>query len=503
MAIRSFVMGSDGTLTVDVDTVIQPGALGVTSPTLTLVQAIDIIGYDKDIPNAPTRIKEYDSTSQALTDFGIVNKVNVLSVSPLIEATNKYPEAPAGSKLFSINYPLSFTDEMRTAIIAANQKTGYCVRIRTVMMDESIPSSPKLPTNITEFNQAVLSLGTPDSIKDFHNQYYSCVSIPVNIVEAAFLFPEPLYYYDWGSSNDYGIKVKGRSTKSILPPIVMKFLWDINYSPSMTISQTGENWEAYIDNFEDPYLYVGIGGIGEWTCPLDITYTDPSSDTSVTVNVNSEGRLPPPSRAINISDPNTLVEHTRDTSSPHWISYSDLPAAPYDFSTGKLTLENILKLNRPDEIALNGTDLRIWVKVHFRPHSDGAVYSLDTISNSGFNILPTLNVFEASTLWADPATNFPYNSVYTGGPDGWRILRTESIVGDLQAAVDTLRGSSDDTNTKFIMIVQTIIGRDNHNPQVPYPTYLGDYDNYFSSQIFNDYRNVSYFSIDVPILSAP
>ena len=496
-------MSDTGALSVEVDTVINPYTVGINSPSLTLVQAIDFIGYDPRSSGGPEGIKYIDNGAKTLATFGLVDKIDIASVSPLVDAATKYLAAPAGTKLVTKAYNFIVSEDDRNAIIDANTAPAYCLRIRTVMVDTSLPSSPAVPNNIVEFNTLVESLGSAQSTYSGHNLYYGCISIPVNGVGRPFLKIDPVMYYDWGSMNDYGIKVTGTSSKSVLPPIQMIFTWNDAHSPTMTISQDGESWEAYINSYDPSYLYIGPDWKPEWSCNFKVTYEDPETGLTAGIDTVSEGRLPPKSRAIRIGDVGTQIEHIRDYNPPTNKAYEELPVANYDFATGKLSLDTIVKLNRADEIALNGNDLELWVKVHFIPHVDGSSYRLDTVSTSSeLSIRPGLEIYGLGSLWNDPARRVPYNSVYDGGPEGWQIVKTEMLsLSSLQGDIDLLRAASGDTNTKYVMIVQTIVTRNNSNPPVPYPPNLDGYDTFFQSQAMFDYRNVSYFSINVPYVA--
>ena len=500
MAIRSFVMEGDGTLTIDVDTLIQPGVLGVTSPTLTIVQAIDFIGYDKDIPSALSKIKEYDLTSQTLADFGIVNKVNVQAVSPLPDAQTKYSGVTAGSKLFSTKYPLSIDGDIRNEIIAANTKTGYCVRIRTVMMDESVPSSPRLPNTIAEFNQAVLSLGTPDSIKDFHHQYYSCISIPVNVVAGQFLFVDPLVYYDWGSKTDTGIAVTGTSKRSVVAPIQLKLSW-YGYEPAVDVTQSGDKWIAVINDPQDSYIYVGPGAENDiWESQVGVTYKDADGNNAVTVKANSVGRLPIASRVISSLKPTAIPEHL--VTSSVFNTWDQLPPVIIDRDTGMISLETILKINREDEVALNGNDLRVWIYAYVTPYVEGSTYRDDSYNLPPTLLSSTLIVHDVSDFWSVPGKRVNYSNVFIGSNNTWQVFKFDLPMPTLMSGIESMRGSGS-TDTKYVVAVFTIVGRDNHNPPVPWPTSRTEYEMHFYNNVNYDYRNVTYLSLEVPMPVVP
>ena len=204
MQIENYVMSDTGALSVEVDTVINPYTVGINSPSLTLVQAIDFIGYDPRSSGGPEGIKYIDNGAKTLATFGLVDKIDIASVSPLVDAATKYLAAPAGTKLVTKAYNFIVSEDDRNAIIDANTAPAYCLRIRTVMVDISLPSSPAVPNNIVEFNTLVESLGSAQSTYSGHNLYYGCISIPVNGVGRPFLKIDPVMYYDWGSMNDYG-----------------------------------------------------------------------------------------------------------------------------------------------------------------------------------------------------------------------------------------------------------------------------------------------------------
>ena len=180
---------------------------------------------------------------------------------------------------------------------------------------------------------------------------------------------------------------------------------------------------------------------------------------------------------------------------PTYNTWDKLPPVIIDRDTGMISLETILKINREDEVALNGNDLRVWIYAYVTPYVEGSTHRDDAYNLPPTKLSSTLMVYDVSDFWNVQGKRSNYSDVFTGADNTWQIFKFDLPMPTLMSEIASMR-SSGSTNTKYLVEVFTIVGRDNHNPPVPWPTSLTEYEMFFDNANY-DYRNVTHLSLKV------
>lgn len=512
MAIKNLPIGNGGKLVFNVDTILDPGTAGSISPSSTLVYAMDIIVWTG---SNLSKIREIDLYANRYLDFNLITPMLVSTVQGMfVEASSKYPNAPAGAKLLTTRFPI----KLPSNILTANPEGTICLRIRTIVLDPNEPTSPAIPTSIDEFDAMVVNLGNELSVANFHNKYYSCTTIPLQLDSGAKDFTiDSFTYYDIGLNTDNNLFVSGTSTfpvdgdtlqlKWTDPSISEETPWE--YIPNMNVSYDGtEYWEAYVTGSTHSELLVGkdndtfgtLNDILSYQCLLTGVATKPDGST-VTASVLSLTKRPIPVRIIKDISNGTEAVYNKDP-----VSFSSLEVADLDTTTGQLKMQAVVKVYDQSDIDIDCGPYTMFVRTFLAPQSNlSTTYTNDIPSVQELHVIDKVNIVPLGALWTDPSVSWKYaDAIPDGNGPLWQVLQLDlPVSNNLMDTINAYRADSGDTCTTYVIGVETIVVR---NGEAQRPGFGSDpvgFNNFFSKIVQYDYRNITYFSTTIDLPSTP